>query len=402
MTYSSALFDADSRAGAPARVPRTTARRRPAPQDRPAARPGRGGTRHPGARDRHRLGRAGHPGRAPRRHGAHAHPLPGAAGAWPPAGSPRPGSADRVDVELRDYRDVDGEFDAIVSVEMIEAVGERYWPTYFATLDRLLAPGGRIGLQAITMAHDRMLATRRTYTWIHKYIFPGGLLPSVRASRTVLAAAHPAAGHGARGLRRPLRGDAPALARAVRRARRRGRRPRLRRDLPPDVELLPVLLRGRLPGRVPRRQPAHPGPDMTNTKPMSPAEVIAGLLKDHAWRRASAARLGRQRGGPAGSAGRRAPVPAGPAADPVAPGRARPGPCLRQRRPRRRGRPRRRPAPGWGALRDAPARGLALAPAAVAAVKAVARLKLLGPPPPPPAPSSGSAAACTAAPATRP
>jgi len=91
------------------------------------------------------------------------------------------GLADRVSVELRDYRDVDGQFDAICSAEMIEAVGERYWDTYFAALDRCLAPGGRVGLQAITMGHDRMLATRTTYTWIHKYIFPGGLLPSVTA-----------------------------------------------------------------------------------------------------------------------------------------------------------------------------------------------------------------------------
>jgi cyclopropane-fatty-acyl-phospholipid synthase len=92
------------------------------------------------------------------------------------------GVADRVTVELRDYRELEAEpFHAIVSVEMIEAVGERYWPTYFATLDRLLAPGGRVGIQAITMSHHRLRATRRTYTWMHKYIFPGGLIPSVRA-----------------------------------------------------------------------------------------------------------------------------------------------------------------------------------------------------------------------------
>jgi cyclopropane-fatty-acyl-phospholipid synthase len=91
------------------------------------------------------------------------------------------GLADRVSVELLDYREVTGQFDAIVSVEMIEAVAERYWPQYFGVLDRLLAPGGRIGLQAITMPHDRMLATRRTQTWILKYIFPGGLIPSVTA-----------------------------------------------------------------------------------------------------------------------------------------------------------------------------------------------------------------------------
>ena len=91
------------------------------------------------------------------------------------------GLADRVSVELRDYRDVSGRYDAICSVEMIEAVGDRYWDVYFAKLDRLLAPGGRVALQSITMPHDRMMATRRTYTWILKYIFPGGLIPSVTA-----------------------------------------------------------------------------------------------------------------------------------------------------------------------------------------------------------------------------
>ena len=91
------------------------------------------------------------------------------------------GLSDRVSVELRDYRDVSGQYDAICSVEMVEAVGERYWDTYFAQLDQLLAPGGRVALQTITMPHDRMMASRRTYTWILKYIFPGGLIPSVTA-----------------------------------------------------------------------------------------------------------------------------------------------------------------------------------------------------------------------------
>ncbi|MDZ7882217.1 MAG: class I SAM-dependent methyltransferase [Mycobacterium sp.] len=91
------------------------------------------------------------------------------------------GVADRVHIELRDYRDIDGQYDAVVSVEMIEAVGYRFWPTFFETLDKLVLPGGRVALQAITMPHDRMLASRNTYTWIQKYIFPGGLLPSVEA-----------------------------------------------------------------------------------------------------------------------------------------------------------------------------------------------------------------------------
>jgi cyclopropane-fatty-acyl-phospholipid synthase len=93
-----------------------------------------------------------------------------------------------VEVRVQDYREVEGEYDAIVSVEMIEAVGEAYWPAYFAALDRLLAPGGRIGIQAITMAHDRFLATRRSFSWIQKHIFPGGIIPSLRAVGDTLAA----------------------------------------------------------------------------------------------------------------------------------------------------------------------------------------------------------------------
>ncbi len=96
------------------------------------------------------------------------------------------GLSDRVTVELLDYRElvtsgsphVDA-YDAVLSVEMIEAVGYDFWEDYFRILDHVLAPGGRVGIQAITMRHDRMLATRNTYTWINKYIFPGGFLPSV-------------------------------------------------------------------------------------------------------------------------------------------------------------------------------------------------------------------------------
>jgi cyclopropane-fatty-acyl-phospholipid synthase len=89
--------------------------------------------------------------------------------------------ADRIEVVLRDYRHETGRYDAVASVEMIEAVGERFWPTYFSALDTLLTPGGRVALQAITMPHDRMVATRDSYTWIHKYVFPGGIIPSMRA-----------------------------------------------------------------------------------------------------------------------------------------------------------------------------------------------------------------------------
>jgi cyclopropane-fatty-acyl-phospholipid synthase len=88
-----------------------------------------------------------------------------------------------VDIRVEDYRDVTGQFDAVISVEMIEAVGERWWPDYFRALEARLAPSGLIGLQSILMAHPRLLATRSSWTWIHKYIFPGGRIPSEEAIR---------------------------------------------------------------------------------------------------------------------------------------------------------------------------------------------------------------------------
>jgi cyclopropane-fatty-acyl-phospholipid synthase len=103
------------------------------------------------------------------------------------------GLSDRIEVRLADYREVGPPpgsvgYDAIVSVEMIEAVGARYWPDYFEAIDRLLAPDGRVAVQSITMPHDRLMATWKTYTWIHKYIFPGGLIPSVTAIEQALRA----------------------------------------------------------------------------------------------------------------------------------------------------------------------------------------------------------------------
>ncbi len=89
------------------------------------------------------------------------------------------GLGDRVEVVLRDYRDVEGTFDRIVSVEMIEAVGERYWPTYFSVLRDRLRSGGRAVLQAITIADDHFDAYRRSADFIRRYIFPGGMLLSL-------------------------------------------------------------------------------------------------------------------------------------------------------------------------------------------------------------------------------
>ncbi|WP_375488907.1 class I SAM-dependent methyltransferase [uncultured Jatrophihabitans sp.] len=98
------------------------------------------------------------------------------------------GVADRVEVRLQDYREVQGRFDAVVSVEMIEAVGANHWNEYFQTIDRVLVPGGRVGLQAILQDDYTVLATKDTYTWIRKYIFPGGQLASVEAIERTLAA----------------------------------------------------------------------------------------------------------------------------------------------------------------------------------------------------------------------
>jgi cyclopropane-fatty-acyl-phospholipid synthase len=92
----------------------------------------------------------------------------------------------RVEVLLCDYRQLYGRYDRIVSIEMLEAVGEDYWPEYFAVCDRLLAPGGRMALQTITMPDDRYRASRRSYTWVHKYIFPGGMIPSEQAIAAAL------------------------------------------------------------------------------------------------------------------------------------------------------------------------------------------------------------------------
>jgi cyclopropane-fatty-acyl-phospholipid synthase len=89
------------------------------------------------------------------------------------------GVADRVRVVMRDYREETGRYDAVVSVEMIEAVGHQYWPDYFGAVNRVLEPGGRFALQAITMPHSQMLATRYSQGWPHKYIFPGGELLSI-------------------------------------------------------------------------------------------------------------------------------------------------------------------------------------------------------------------------------
>jgi cyclopropane-fatty-acyl-phospholipid synthase len=92
-----------------------------------------------------------------------------------------------VELRLCDYRDLDGQFDHAVSIEMFEAVGERYWPRYFHALRERLAPGGRALVQTITIAESKFDRYRSGTDFIQQYIFPGGMLPS--PSRFVEAAA---------------------------------------------------------------------------------------------------------------------------------------------------------------------------------------------------------------------
>lgn len=93
------------------------------------------------------------------------------------------GLADRAEIRLVDYRDVEGRFDRVASIEMFEAVGEEYWPTYFGKIRDVLSPGGRAGLQIITIKDELFDVYRRHADFIQKYIFPGGMLPSETALR---------------------------------------------------------------------------------------------------------------------------------------------------------------------------------------------------------------------------
>lgn len=91
----------------------------------------------------------------------------------------REGVADKVTLELIDYRDVAGQYDHVVSIEMFEAVGERYWPSYFRVVHERLRPGGRALIQAITIDEAAFERYRATSDFIREYIFPGGMLAPV-------------------------------------------------------------------------------------------------------------------------------------------------------------------------------------------------------------------------------
>jgi cyclopropane-fatty-acyl-phospholipid synthase len=101
----------------------------------------------------------------------------------------RAGLSDRVEIKLQDYRDERGTYDGIASIEMFEAVGEKYWPVYFDTVRDRLKPGRNATLQIITLQDRRFDTYRKGVDFIQKYIFPGGMLPSPTALRREIARA---------------------------------------------------------------------------------------------------------------------------------------------------------------------------------------------------------------------
>ena len=117
------------------------------------------------------------------------------------------GLQDRVDVQLRDYREIEGQYDAIVSIEMLEAVGAEFFETFFQACDRALVPGGRMSLQTIAFPDVAYLPQARGANWIQTYIFPGGLLPSLAQVERSL--------HGTRLLVRAVEDIAPHYVRTL-------------------------------------------------------------------------------------------------------------------------------------------------------------------------------------------
>ena len=163
------------------------------------------------------------------------------------------GLADRVSVELRDYREIQGTYDAIVSVEMLEAVGAEYFTTFFEACDRALVAGGRMSLQTIAFPDVAYEPQRRGANWIQTYIFPGGLLPSlaviersIHRTNLLIRRVDDIASHYVRTLQ--------AWRAAFLAGSRRGPGDGLRRAVHPDVGLLPLDQRGRL------RHRRDPGP----------------------------------------------------------------------------------------------------------------------------------------------
>jgi cyclopropane-fatty-acyl-phospholipid synthase len=95
------------------------------------------------------------------------------------------GLAEKVEIKLQDYRDERDQYDRIASIEMIEAVGEQFWPKYFSQVSDRLKPSGLAGIQAITIQDSMFQSYRREVDFIQRYVFPGGMLPSPQVLKTL-------------------------------------------------------------------------------------------------------------------------------------------------------------------------------------------------------------------------
>ena len=128
------------------------------------------------------------------------------------------GLSERVEVLLTDYRDLDGQYDKLVSIEMIEAVGHKFLPTYFGACSRLLKDDGAMLLQGITMPDQRYAQYLKASDFIQEYIFPGSCCPALTAMLDACAHGHRHARRASRGHRPALCADATRVAATVRRA----------------------------------------------------------------------------------------------------------------------------------------------------------------------------------------
>jgi cyclopropane-fatty-acyl-phospholipid synthase len=99
------------------------------------------------------------------------------------------GLSDKTELKLLDYRDLNQKFDKIISIEMFEAVGEQYWPVYFDKIGQSLKEGGKAALQIITISEHEFPKYRNTPDFIQRYIFPGGMLPSISALQNPISKA---------------------------------------------------------------------------------------------------------------------------------------------------------------------------------------------------------------------
>jgi cyclopropane-fatty-acyl-phospholipid synthase len=97
--------------------------------------------------------------------------------------------SDKVEIKLQDYRDETGRYDKVASIEMFEAVGLEYWPSFFSKVNEVLKPGGRAGLQIITIRDDLFETYSKRADFIQRYIFPGGVLPSVERLKSQFSGA---------------------------------------------------------------------------------------------------------------------------------------------------------------------------------------------------------------------